>query len=459
MNNTNKLKDLVNQILDLQKLDENLLGLDMSDFELVTFCQEIADSFKGFCNQSNCRLAFSSNVSEALVRLDRIRLQSIIHNLLSNAFKYNKDEGWVEFRLEVAEYLIQIDIMDSGIGISKEHLGKIGQRYYQIENPNSSVEGSGIGLAYVNELIKLMNGSFQISSVVNEGTTVKISVPCKDLKVITDQPFSMSIQPRQLVFSDLEEQVADNESNLPRILIIEDNFELRTLLKNLFTPSFQAITAKDGTEGKLKAEKYLPDLIISDIMMPGIKGNELCRILKNDLNTSHITIILFTAKGGPDSIVDGYDCGADDYIVKPFETDLLVKKVNNMMTTRENARKQFSFTDTERSSTFFSDFDKKFLQDCGSIIKENVGNSAFTVEFLAEKMNVHRRTLLRKFSSLTGKSPIDLIRHTRMTTAARLIKDKKYRVNEVALMVGYEDTNRFSQAFKQFHGVSPSSFK
>ncbi|MEN8123450.1 MAG: helix-turn-helix domain-containing protein, partial [Bacteroidota bacterium] len=155
---------------------------------------------------------------------------------------------------------------------------------------------------------------------------------------------------------------------------------------------------------------------------------------------------------------DGYDCGADDYIVKPFDTDLLLKKVKNIIQTGENTRKKFNFTDIEHPKNSYSDFDKKFLKDCMSVIKDNLDNSSFNVEFLAEKMSVHRRTLLRKFNALTGKSPVDLIRHTRMSKAAELIKNK-YRVNEVALMVGYENTNRFSQAFKQFHGVTPSTYK
>jgi len=250
---------------------------------------------------------------------------------------------------------------------------------------------------------------------------------------------------------------ATDDNSLPHILIVEDNNELRLFLRDLFTPSYQVICAKDGQEGKDLALKHLPDLIISDVMMPKIKGNELCKTLKNDINTSHITIILFTAKGAPDSIIDGYDCGADDYIVKPFDTNLLLKKVENIISTGENARKKFSFTDIERSNSTYSDFDKKFLEDCMSIIKDNIQNSSFTVEVLAENINLHRRTLLRKFNALTGKSPTDLIRHTRMTRATKLLQEK-YRVNEVALMVGYEDTGRFSKAFKQFHGVSPSAY-
>jgi signal transduction histidine kinase/DNA-binding response OmpR family regulator len=457
LKNTNKLKELLNQILDLQKLDEKLLGLDLSDFELVVFCREIVSSFEGYCFQSSCRLNFESNISEAVVRFDQIRLRSIINNLLSNAFKYNKPDGWVQFNLEVNASQINLEIKDNGIGISGEHLKKLGERYFQIEQSNASIEGTGIGLAYVKELLQLMKGNIEFSSIENEGTSVNITLPCDNIHILAEQAVSMEIKAREKVFSDLEERITEDTDGLPRILIVEDNFELRSFLRDLFAPTYQVICAKDGQEGKEMALKYIPDLIISDIMMPAIKGNELCKILKNDINTSHITIILFTAQGSPDSIVDGYGCGADDYIVKPFDTEVLLKKVQNIISTSENARKQFSFTDMDRSTSVYSEFDKKFIKDCMSIIKSNIDNSHFTVEFLAEKMNIHRRTLLRKFNALTAKSPIDLIRHSRMSKAAELIKGN-YRVNEVALMVGYEDSKRFSQAFKQFHGVSPSAY-
>jgi DNA-binding response OmpR family regulator/two-component sensor histidine kinase len=457
LKNTNKLKELLNQILDLQKLDEKLLGLDLSDFELISFCREIVSSFEGFCFQSNCKLIFKSNISEAMVRFDQIRLRSIINNLLSNAFKYNKESGWVQFNLEVNENQINIEIKDNGIGISKKYLKKLGERYFQIEQSNTSIEGTGIGLAYVKELLQLMKGNIEFYSIENEGTSVNITLPCDTINIENEKTVSMEIKASEQVFNGLEERITDDMGSLPRILIIEDNVELRAFLRDLFSPAYQVICAKDGQEGKEMALKHIPDLIISDIMMPAIRGNELCKILKNDINTSHITIILFTAQGSSDSIVDGYDCGADDYIIKPFDTEVLLKKVQNIITTSENARKQFSFTDLDRSTSVYSEFDKKFIKDCMSIIKNNIDNSHFTVEFLAEKMNIHRRTLLRKFNALTAKSPIDLIRHSRMTKAAELIKSN-YRVNEVALMVGYEDSSRFSKAFKQFHGVSPSAY-
>ncbi len=459
VNNTDKLKTLVNQILDLQKLDEELLSLDLSDFEIISFCKEIAFSFESYSSQNNCKLIFESNIAKALIEFDQGRLQSIITNLLSNAFKFNKENGQVLFKLELNTQQLDIEIRDTGKGMSSDHLKKLGERYYQMEDSNTSVEGSGIGLAYVKEIVALAKGKWSVSSELEKGTTISISIPLERMEVQDNTPVKFEISKRdQFVnqFDDLFSEI--NENGLPRILIVEDNYELRLFLRDMFAPSYQVICAKDGQEGKDLALKHLPDLIISDVMMPKIRGNELCKLLKNDLNTCHITIILFTAKGAPESIIDGYDCGADDYIVKPFDTDLLLKKVKNIISTGENARKKFSFADIEHSKSIYSDFDKKFLEDCTSIIKDNIQNSNFTVEVLAENIHLHRRTLLRKFNALTGKSPIDLIRHTRMLKAAELIKEN-YRVNEVALMVGYEDTSRFSQAFKQFHGISPSEYK
>ena len=458
INNTNKLKTLVNQILDLQKLDEDLLSLDLSEFEIISFCKEIVYSFEGYSIQNNCKLIFEANIGKAQITFDQGRLQSIITNLLSNAFKFNKDNGQVIFKLDINTNQILLEISDTGKGISSDHLKKLGERYYQIEDSNTSVEGSGIGLAYVKEIVELVKGEFSVSSELGKGTNIAISLPLEMIEVQDDTPVKLEISNRDQLVNQLENLISEpSENGLPQILIVEDNYELRLFLRDLFATSYQVICAKDGQEGKELALKHLPDLIISDVMMPNIRGNELCKMLKNDINTSHITIILFTAKGEADSIIDGYDCGADDYIVKPFDTDVLLRKVNNIILTGENARKKFSFADIEHSKNIYSDFDKKFLEDCISIIKDNIQNSSFTVEVLAENINLHRRTLLRKFNALTGKSPVDLIRHTRMSKAAELIKEK-YRVNEVALMVGYEDTNRFSQAFKQFYGASPSTF-
>ncbi len=414
IDNTNRLKDLVNQILDLQKLEQHKLVPDLSEFEIISFCKDILLSFEGYSYQKGCKLIFESNIGNTLIRFDQIRLRSIINNLLSNAFKYNKEGGLIHFKIEVNSNNIKLEISDTGIGISRDQIKKLRKRYYQVEKSGFAVEGTGIGLAYVKELVELMKGELEISSTVNEGTTVIVSLPCNDIKIFEQTPVKLEIKPKEETFLQLEEQISGNtENQLPRILIIEDNFELLYFLRDLFSESYHVICAKDGQEGKEKALKYLPDLIISDIMMPGIRGNELCKMLKDNINTSHITIILFTAKGAPDSIVNGYDCGADDYIVKPFSSNLLVKKVENIISTAENAKKQFSFSKLERSNVGYSKLDKKFLEDCITITKDNIENCNFTVELLAENLNIHRRTLLRKFKTLTGKLPIEIIKHYR----------------------------------------------
>lgn len=459
LNNTKSLKGLVNQILDLEKMDEHRLNLNYSTFEIVSFCKEIAESFKEYCSQGNYEFSFESNASEAVVKFDKVRLNSIINNLLSNAFKYNKENGDVQFKLTINNQKLELEIKDTGKGISSEHIKNLGDRYYRIEHPETNVEGTGIGLTYVKETVNLMNGEFKLSSSFGVGTTVTVTLPCKEIEIKSPISVHLDIHSKGQFIEKIKDQLAEEvEVRNTCILIIEDNFELRTYLKDLFKTDYIVICAKDGQKGKELAMQYIPDLIISDIMMPGIKGNKLCKILKDDIKTCHIPIILFTAKGAHDSIVDGYDCGADDYIVKPFNFDLLVKKVNNILSTVENIRKQFNFIDIEHNKTTHSETDKNFLQDCFSVINENLRNSSFTVELLAENLGFHKKTLTRKFKSLTGKLPNELIRHARMTKAALLVQEKKYRINEIAKMVGYEDSNRFSSAFKQFHGVVPSSY-
>lgn len=458
-NNTLKLQQIVNQILDLQKLDENQLKLNLSSFEFISFLKEIAKSFEPYCLQTKCKLSFSSNISAANVYLDNAKLYSIVNNLLSNAFKYNIENGEVRFVVEILSSQIKLIISDTGRGIASEYLNKLGTRYYQVDSHNLT-EGSGIGLAYVKELLELMNGKLEISSQINVGTTFSLSLPCNEIEMLDNIPDSFEIKPFENVFHKVNDLLTDTDSQkFNRILIIEDNHELKTFIHDIFKSTYQVICAKDGNDGKDMAMKYDPDVIISDIMMPGILGNELCMLLKNDIRTSHIPVILLTAKDARESQVNGYECGADDYIIKPFDTELLVHKVKNILTTRRNIRKQFGFADIENKiNPNFSELDRKLLNACMKLVQQNLDNTDFTVESLSDEIGLSRKTLLRKFKVLTGKSPAEFIKHTRMSQAATLLRDKKLRVNEVAYMVGYEDTDRFSSAFKQFHGVAPSSY-
>jgi signal transduction histidine kinase/DNA-binding response OmpR family regulator len=460
LKNTNRLQQIINQILDIRKLEHGRLSLKITEFDLVSFAKEIVNSFETISRQTGCKLVFCSNVSSIKVKLDQGKLYSMISNLLSNAFKFNKENGEVFFNIEARTGFFKITVSDKGQGIAEEHLKKIGTLYYQTDTINSLSEGFGIGLAYVKELVALFNGEFEIASDTGNGTTVQFTVPCPDMQIIDPKPAFLEIRPPVNVLQKVNEILQDDGvAAKPSILVIEDNTDLRTFISDLFKNDFTIYSASDGQTGQDMAIRYNPDLIISDIMMPGIQGNEMCYFLKNDIRTSHIPIILLTAKDTKESQIDGYQCGADDYIVKPFDSKLLYQKVKNIHATNENARKQFNFADIGSIKVKPTvDIDSQLLQKCHDLIIENIDNSMLSVEYLSEEIGLSRRTLLRKFKSLTGKSPADLIKHTRMTQAALLLREKKLLVYEVAMHVGYEDPERFSNAFKQFHGVSPSKY-
>ncbi len=457
--NTNNLQQIVNQILDLRKIDNLKFELCLSDLELISFIKEIAASYDPLCQKSNCSLIVRSDVSEVHTRLDRERLFAILNNLLSNAFKYNNKEGEVVLSCHVSPQRIKFSVSDTGIGIAKDHLPLLFDRYYQTHTSHQST-GSGIGLSYVKELIDLMGGTINVTSQENIGTTVSIDIPVETISIKNNNPFEVSFIPHRNLIDHLSKNLdlKSETKKTKKILIVEDNHDLRTFIGNMFHNDYQILFAENGDQGREQAELNNPDIIISDIMMPGLQGNELCQILKTNLQTSHIPFILLTAKDDRESQVNGYECGADDYIVKPFDSQMLVQKVENILKTHENAHKQFSLADFNPENLTYPDIDKDFLKKCLSLINENLDQSGFTVEQLSSALAVSRKTLLRKIKALTGKTPSDLIKHARMSRAASLLKEKKLRVNEVALMVGYEDTERFSSAFKQSYGKSPSSF-
>ena len=456
LTNTNKLQQIVNQILDLRKIDDLKLELCPSDIELVSFIKEIAASYDPLCQKTNCKLLVRSDVSEVHTRLDGERLAAILNNLLSNTFKYNKKEGEVVLSCQVSSKNIRLSVSDTGIGIAKNHLHRLFDRYYQTQSSHQS-NGSGIGLSYVKELINLMGGSINVDSQENIGTTFTINIPVETISVKNDKAFEDSFIPQINPMDDLLVQL-DSDEGTKKILIVEDNHDLRTFIGEMFQNDYKVLFAEDGDQGRELAEQNNPDIIISDIMMPGLQGNELCQVLKTNLQTSHIPFILLTARDDRESQVNAYECGADDYLVKPFDSELLVHKVENILKTHDNARKQFNFADFNPVTQTIPDIDKDFLKRCISFVNENLDQSDFTVEQLSSALDVSRKTLLRKLKALTGKTPSDLIKHARMSRAASLLKEKKLRVNEVAIMVGYDDAERFSSAFKQTFGKSPSSF-
>lgn len=464
--NTNRLKELTDQILDLQKLDSGNLKLNLVKADIILHMKGIISSFEGYCNKLSISLIFASDFSSLHCLFDKDKLTKVVSNLLSNAFKYSNPGSAIKTQLTVDYNWLTLSVKDKGRGIPKEHQEDVFERYYQLETSDTQTEGTGIGLAYVKELVELMNGKIDIKSEINHGTTVGISIPLSEYTIVNPIPCEIKIRPtRQPVLDSqiqrllMDENDTDDE-NIRSILVVEDNPDLRMFVGELFKDEFNVIYANNGKEGIKKALHDIPDIIISDIMMPDTDGIKLCSTLKQDELTSHIPIILLTAKDNDENHMEGYLSGADDYIVKPFNSDLLKLKIRNMIATCESIRKQFTLNPGDHSSlSKYADIDKLFLSKCMDVIHKHIDNSDFTVEELSKELSFSKRNLYRKLQALTNYHPAELIKNMRMQHAANLLKTTKMRISEVAQASGYENTAHFSQLFKQQFGVLPSEYK
>lgn len=461
--NTLRLHELTNQILDLQKLDSGNLTLNKSNADIVAHLKDVVVSFESFCIVSNCRLTFYSPNSSVFCFFDKDKVTKIISNLLSNAFKYNKVDGEVSLKISFTKTHVSIVVQDSGKGIPSANLNGVFARYYQLEESNTQYEGTGIGLAYVKELTELMKGYISIKSAVNTGTSVFITIPVGDVNIVLPDAISTEFKPQK---SDLIKKhrfdLSDVEKegiNYQTILIVEDNADLRNLIGSIFIDNYRVEFAQNGFEGMEKALQYLPDIVISDVMMPQMNGLEMCDFLKKNEQTCHIPIVLLTAKDTYESHVDGYKSGADDYIVKPFDSALLKLKIQNILETREATKKQFSLDNlSEKSCSPFNPIDKEFLRKCVSLINEHMDDPDFSVDSLLVKMAFGRRSLFRKMKALTNMSPYEFILAYKLKHATTLLISGQ-RVSEVAYSVGFTNAQSFSIAFKKHFGVVPSEYK
>jgi signal transduction histidine kinase/DNA-binding response OmpR family regulator len=457
-NNAIKLQDLTNQIMDLQKLDAGKLQLNPKKENIVSYCLGVASSFESICTKRENIIRFKANCDAAFTQFDKDKIGMILSNLLSNALKYSFPKTSIEVHLEISDDFIILSVYDKGIGIPTEQTGNVFKRYFQAST-NSKAEGTGIGLAYVKELVLLMGGNVSIRSVLNEYTEVKVSIPVKEVEIENLSSFIVEISSiKKINITEAPDWTATNEDDSKKtILIVEDNDELRSFITDLLKTDFNIQLANNGEEGMQAAFQALPDLIISDVMMPRLNGFDMCAALKNDERTSHIPIILLTAKDSSQSYREGYETGADDYILKPFDNELLKLKVRNVIATHDAARRQFDFQSILTIDNIkLGNTDKEFMKKCLSEVEKNIDNSGYGVDQLAEALAFSSRNFYRKIKSLTNQTPAELIRVYRLHYAKQLLQNTKMRVSEIAGAVGYDDVKRFSQAFKKQFDVSPS---
>ncbi|AUD03666.1 response regulator [Spirosoma pollinicola] len=456
------LLQLINQLLDLAKLESGHLTLVQSAANLGDFIGQVVRAFEPIAQQKQLRLSYECQLT-SLFYFDPNKVERIIHNLLSNALKFTK-EGSIHVRLASHKDRIQLTVLDTGIGIAPEKLTYVFNRFYQVESSTYvSTPGTGIGLSLVKELAELMGGSVSVYSVPYgmdqpSGTTFLVDLPLSPVlnhEVETTQP-----APALPVESSFGSPVThpSSEKDKPLILVVEDNQELCTFISVELAQSYRIITANDGIEGWEIARNELPDVILTDIMMPGLDGYELTRRLKINPETDHIAVLMLTAKVSQPSRIDGFQHGADDYITKPFHIDELKLRLHNLLDRQRKLREHYYNQLTHSENTVATEAQKdSFIHTLNKFIEARLDDRAFGVDELASEIGMSRRTLHRKLTTLVNMPATVFIRQYRLKRAVQLMRQGN-NVSEAAYMVGYESPAYFSTVFKDFFEKTPSEY-
>jgi DNA-binding response OmpR family regulator len=429
---------------------------------LNQYVRNYTESFQPYSHKKEIQLTFIGTETPIEGWIDPHKMDSILHNLLSNAMKYTPEGGQVNVRLQLNRSEWQLDITDTGIGISVADQKKMFKHLFRGQNAvNQRITGSGIGMLQTYRLVKRHQGKITVTSAVNEGTTFRLCFPLDHKKYIhhTDSlPMEWTVS-APITTEDIPSSGCLQTA--PFILIVEDNPDLRHFLHQSLAESYRIVEATNGQEALEEITREQPDLIISDIMMPIMRGDDLCQTLKSQMETSHIPVILLTALGDRESILHGLNVKADSYVTKPFDIDILKANIASVLANKEFIRQRFAQlnyrTEDLPQEVPGLELDQKFLEKATSRIKKNL-DKEFTVDDLCLEMGMSRSSLYNKVKALTGHSPSDFVRQVRMKAAADLLRSKKHTVSEVSDMLGYSDPKYFTEIFKKHYGITPSAY-
>ncbi len=464
--NVQKLKNLLDQLLEFRKAEMEVLSVQKERRELIRDVKEIIDHFLFEASQENKTLRLETTLSSLECFYDPDKLSKILFNLISNAIKFTRPGGMITVRVDLIkkENLIKIEVKDNGTGIPPENLERIFEKYFSTDN---NVSGSGIGLFLIKKLVEIQEGTIQVESTYGKGSTFTVFLPYHpDIDSGRKEEGNKKPTKKNKLLSAFEsqeikeDQKKNNRQKERSVLIVEDYVDLRIYLRGILEEEFITYTARDGLEGYEKALEIIPDIIISDIMMPEMDGYLFCEKVKNDLRISHIPIILLTAKTTVEDQQEGYRSGADAYLTKPFDEELLLSQIEALLRNRELLKQRFShdFGVTVEDLTH-SHTDEKFLHKAISIIEGNMGNLQLDVEMFVEHLGMNRTMVYRKIKALTGKSPVEFIQHIRLQRAATLIVKTNRSISEIGYMCGFPNHSYFSAVFKKQFGMSPSEYR
>ncbi|HWS01487.1 MAG TPA: hybrid sensor histidine kinase/response regulator transcription factor, partial [Prolixibacteraceae bacterium] len=475
--NTKRIERIVNQLLELQKIENTQLQLKAQEIDLVKFLEEIISLFEETAKDQKIHLSFEPNCEELLVWIDPKKMDKVIFNLISNALKFTSAEGLVTIAITTShntkgEGNFAISVSDTGTGIDQIHLNRIFDRFYQIDaNIHGQSLGFGIGLHLSKELVEKQHGQIHVTSRVNFGSTFVITMPLGKKHLapnelyqgqLTHTVISHDEKPDclypPLPVSEQEMEIF-SDSGKRLILLVEDDMDILNYLEDELSADYRILKANNGSNGWEMAFQRTPDLIVSDIMMPGIDGLQLCKNVKTTIETSHIPVILLTARTQVEHEIEGLETGADEYVHKPFHPRLLKLKIDKVIEAREALKQQFtknaSFVAKEMT---FTSADEKFLQKAIDYVKENLSDTDLNIEKMSSVLNLSRVHLYRKLKALTNQNPTEFVRTIRLKQAAWLLSQGKLNISEVAYMVGFNSHQYFTNSFQKYYNMSPTEF-
>ena len=463
---TDNLTELTNKLIDFQKEERYTSAINATPCDLNLYIRNFAEMFRSYSRKKNIQLSFKGTEKPIEGWIDTNKMDSILHNLLSNAIKYTPEGGQIRVTLQDTPTYWTIDISDTGIGISASDQKKMFKQLFRGQNAiNQRITGTGIGMLQTYRLVKLHLGKITLDSIENEGTTFHLRFPLDHRKYIHHTAVTTEkaiMEPISVPAENIH--YAKSPQTAPLLLIVEDNPDLRRFLHQSLSEAYRITEAQNGQEAMEEIYQQQPDLIISDIMMPIMRGDDLCQVLKDNVETSHIPIILLTALGDRESILHGLNIKADSYVIKPFDIDILKANIASILANKEFIRHHFSKLDfrTENLPKEIQevpglDLDQEFLAKVTDLVKKHL-NKNFNVDDLCIEMGMSRSSLYNKIRALTNHSPSDFIRQIRMKEAASLLQSKKYTIAEVSDMMGISDPKYFTEIFKKHYGITPSAY-
>ena len=454
------LTQLVSEILDFRKVQNGKMELRLSDFNLAESMKQWIKLFSASAQKKH--IAISMDAPDTIMlRADQDKIERICYNLLSNALKYTSEGGEITLTAKEEDGRVMISVADNGCGISSDELPYIFDRFYQAKNAG---RGTGIGLAIVKAFTELHHGEVSATSIEGKGSTFTIHIPVRQKGEVTNQPTEKIEQlvepssaeevPNQA--RHIDELIQPYQTDKPEVLIIDDNIDIRTYLRSVLSEKYNVSEAADGKVGLELARKIVPDIVLSDIMMPVMDGLAFCQQLKTDKAISHIPVILLTARSLDEQRAEGYEHGADAYLSKPFSLRLLLSRIDNLIESRKKLNQTWSKgVEDDEIGNISNEIDKSFLKQLRKIIQENLANSDLSVEQIGDEIGLSRVQLYRKVKALTGYSPVEIVRKARLTRARHLLQTTERTVSEVAYAVGFSTPSYFSKCYKDEFGENP----